>query len=150
MENTVLLREAQEADLSGLLALYAQLGDNPIPQNSENLLSLWREILAYPGHHIVIAEVEGQLAASCVLQIIPNLTHGQRPYALVENVVTDAAFRRQGLASSCLNWAREKARTAGCYKLMLLTGSKGEGTLHFYEKAGYNRKDKTAFIQWLE
>ena len=33
--------------------------------------------------------------------------------------------------------------------MMLLTGSKEEATLRFYEKAGYNRKDKTAFVQWL-
>ena len=32
---------------------------------------------------------------------------------------------------------------------MLLTGAKDEGTLEFYKKAGYNCKDKTAFIQWL-
>lgn len=32
---------------------------------------------------------------------------------------------------------------------MLLTGSKEESTLRFYESAGYNKKDKTAFIQWL-
>ena len=29
------------------------------------------------------------------------------------------------------------------------TGSKEESTLNFYIKAGYNYKDKTAFIQWL-
>ena len=32
---------------------------------------------------------------------------------------------------------------------MLLTGSKNETTLKFYNKAGYNSLDKTAFIQWL-
>lgn len=32
---------------------------------------------------------------------------------------------------------------------MLLTGSKKESTLKFYEQAGYNRNDKTAFIQWI-
>ena len=41
------------------------------------------------------------------------------------------------------------AEEENCYKMMLLTGSKEESTLQFYEKAGYNRKDKTAFIQWL-
>jgi hypothetical protein len=35
------------------------------------------------------------------------------------------------------------------YKIMLMTGSKKESTLSFYEKAGYNRSDKTAFIQWI-
>jgi len=34
--------------------------------------------------------------------------------------------------------------------MMLLTGSKEEATLKFYEGAGYNSSDKTAFIQWLD
>lgn len=33
--------------------------------------------------------------------------------------------------------------------MMLLTGSKLESTIKFYEHAGYNRNDKTAFIRWL-
>jgi GNAT superfamily N-acetyltransferase len=49
----------------------------------------------------------------------------------------------------CLNYAKELALSENCYKLMLLTGSKNESTLNFYEHAGYNRNDKTAFIQWL-
>ena len=32
---------------------------------------------------------------------------------------------------------------------MLLTGSKEKSTLNFYEQAGYNSKDKTAFVQWI-
>ncbi len=34
--------------------------------------------------------------------------------------------------------------------MMLLTGSKEESTLNFYQNAGYNSTDKTAFIQWLD
>lgn len=49
----------------------------------------------------------------------------------------------------CLNYAKALATKAECYKIMLLTGSKEESILHFYEQAGYNQKDKTAFIQWL-
>lgn len=30
-----------------------------------------------------------------------------------------------------------------------MIGSKSPETLHFYEKAGYNSNDKTAFIQWI-
>ena len=41
------------------------------------------------------------------------------------------------------------ARSAGCYKVMLLTGSKQDATLRFYERAGFNQNDKTAFIRWL-
>ena len=87
--------------------------------------------------------------SSCVCVIIPILTHNQQPYALVENVVTDSAYRKRGLATQCLDYAKGIAVKNNCYKLMLLTGSKEESTLNFYRKAGYNSNDKTAFIQWI-
>jgi len=65
-------------------------------------------------------------------------------------VVTHAECRGKGYATECLNYAKALAEQAGCYKMMLLTGSKKESTLRFYERAGYNSSDKTAFIQWLE
>ncbi|MDE6725877.1 MAG: GNAT family N-acetyltransferase, partial [Ruminiclostridium sp.] len=91
----------------------------------------------------------GEIIASCECVIIPNLTHGQRPYALIENVVTDEKYRKKGYATACLDFAREIASKENCYKIMLMTGSKQESTLNFYQKAGYNRNDKTAFIQWI-
>ena len=33
--------------------------------------------------------------------------------------------------------------------MMLLTGSREESTHRFYQRAGYNANDKTAYIQWL-
>ncbi len=144
-----MIREATEADLHGLLALYTQLHGNTLPEDSPALRALWRRMLDDPGHHIVVAEFCAEIVSSCVVIVIPNLTHVQRPYALVENVVTHAAHRRKGLASACLDHAREIAIRENCYKIMLLTGSKEDGTLGFYERAGYNRRDKTAFIQWL-
>jgi GNAT superfamily N-acetyltransferase len=81
--------------------------------------------------------------------IIPNLTRGQHPYAFIENVITDEKWRKKGLATACLNYARDIAVNENCYKMMLLTGSKEQSTLDFYERAGYNKNDKTAFIQWL-
>ncbi|MFA9379192.1 MAG: GNAT family N-acetyltransferase [Lachnotalea sp.] len=99
--------------------------------------------------HIIIAEEDGKIVSLCVCVIIPNLTHNQRPYAFIENVVTDKDYRKKGLATDCLNYAKEIAIKVNCYKLMLLTGSKKESTLNFYEQAGYNQNDKTAFIQWI-
>lgn len=144
-----MLREAAYDDLQGLLSLYTQLHDNPMPQETEELQEVWRAIMEDKSHHIIIAEEDGKIVSSCVCVIIPNLTHSQRPYAFVENVITDEAYREKGLATACLDYAKQLARKENCYKLMLLTGSKEEQTLQFYEKAGYNRKDKTAFIQWV-
>lgn len=148
-----MIREITPNDLTGLLQLYTHLHDNPMPgdtkETKEMLQALWAKILEDSNHHIIVAEEEGQIVSSCVCVIVPNLTRGQRPYGFIENVVTAKEYRGRGLATTCLNYARELAKKENCYKLMLLTGSKQEETLRFYERAGYNRKDKTAFIQWL-
>ncbi|MDD6395700.1 MAG: GNAT family N-acetyltransferase [Firmicutes bacterium] len=144
-----MVREITDSDFEGLMRLYMQLHDNPLPEKTDEIMDLWHSILNDKNHHIIVAEVGGEIVSSCVCVIIPNLTRGQRPYAFVENVITDEKHRKQGLATACLNYAKEIAEGENCYKIMLLTGSKQESTLNFYERAGYNRNDKTAFIQWL-
>ena len=144
-----MVREAVRNDLEGLLMLYMQLHDNPFPDIDERIDSIWNSIVNDPNHHIIVAEEDGKIVSSCVCVIIPNLTRGQRPYAFVENVITDEKWRKKGLATACLNFARDIANKENCYKMMLLTGSKEKSTLDFYERAGYNKNDKTAFIQWL-
>ena len=144
-----MIREITPDDFDGLMTLYMQLHDNPFPEKTDGIMQLWQDILADKNHHIIVAEVDGVIVSSCVCVILPNLTHGQRPYALIENVVTDIRYRKKGLATACLNFARDIAMQENCYKIMLLTGSKEESTLRFYERAGYNKNDKTAFIQWI-
>jgi len=143
------IREAAHSDLVALLSLYTQLHDNPMPEINEALLSLWKRILNDADHHIIVLTIDGVLVSSCVLVVVPNLTRSQRPYALIENVITDEKHRNNGYAAAVLNHARDIAVRANCYKIMLMTGSKLDSTLRFYERAGYNRRDKTAFIQWL-
>lgn len=144
-----MIREITNADFDGLMTLYMQLHGNPFPEKNDEVMALWEGILADPNHHIIVAEEDGKIVSSCVCVIIPNLTHGQQPYAFIENVVTDEAYRKRGLATACLDYAKEIALNKNCYKMMLLTSSKSESTLNFYERAGYNRNDKTAFIQWI-
>ena len=144
-----MIREIQRSDLNGLLELYMQLHDNPMPEESPELLEKWNRILDDKDHHIIVAEEDGRIVSSCVCVIITNLTHEQRPYAFVENVITDEVYRGKGLATKCLEYAKNIAFKENCYKMMLLTGSKNPGTLEFYRNAGYNSEDKTAFIQWL-
>lgn len=144
------IREAHAGDLVPLLKLYTQLHNNPMPEMTDELATLWDTILRDPNHHVIVAEEGGELVSSCVLVVIPNLTCGQRPYAVIENVITHERYRRRGYAMRVLDFARIVAVQNNCYKIMLMTGSKQVETLRFYECAGYNSHDKTAFIQWLE
>ena len=144
-----MVREAVKKDLDELLNLYLFLHEKNIPKKSEHLENTWKTIIEDINHHIVVKEINGKIVSSCVCVIIPNLTRNIRPYALIENVVTNEGYRGKGYATECLNYAKEIAIKNNCYKMMLLTGTKSENTLAFYKSAGYNSDDKIAFIQWL-
>ena len=144
-----MVREAVKEDLDELLNLYLFLHEKNIPENSDYLENTWKTIIEDVNHHIVVKEINGKIVSSCVCVIVPNLTRNIRPYALIENVVTNEGYRGKGYATECLNYAKETAIKNNCYKMMLLTGTKSENILAFYKSAGYNSDDKIAFIQWL-
>lgn len=145
----MIIREIKENELSELLELYTHLHELGVPENSEHLQNTWNTICNDENHHIIVCEEEGKLVSSCVCVIIPNLTRNVRPYAFIENVVTHADYKGKGYATACLNYAKDLAVKANCYKMMLMTSSKSDSTLNFYKNAGYNCTDKTAFVRWL-
>ena len=144
-----MVREARKEELNDLLELYLNLHEDSIPKHDEHLKDTWDQIINDKNHHLIVNEIDGKIVSSCVCVIIPNLTRNVRPYAFVENVVTHADYRKKGYAKECLDHAKSIAIKENCYKMMLLTGSKKPETLRFYENAGYNSSDKTAFIQWI-
>jgi ribosomal protein S18 acetylase RimI-like enzyme len=147
----VSIRPIRSDELPQLIELYQHLHskDAPLP-TEDQLQSIWRSIQNNPDIHYLVAEIGGQFVSSCTLAIIPNLTRGARPWAVVENVVTHTDFRRRGLGIAVLKKATEIARQRNCYKIMLLTGSKREETFAFYERAGFRRNVKTGFVMVLE
>lgn len=146
MSEPVAVRRAGVADLAGLLDLYRHLHATDQPVDPAQAKAHWAAMLANPQLTVFVVERGGVLASSCMLVIVANLTRGLRPFALVENVVTHADWRGRGLGTAVLHAASDAARTAGCYKLMLMTGRHDAATLRFYERAGFIAGDKTAFI----
>lgn len=144
-----MIREVSKNDLKEILELYLDLHETTVPEETEQLHRTWEKIMNDQDHHFIVCEVDGKIVSSCVCVVIPNLTRNVRPYAFIENVVTHKEYRGKGYATECLNYAKKIAQESNCYKMMLLTGSKEAKTLEFYENAGYNSSDKTAFIQWL-
>jgi GNAT superfamily N-acetyltransferase len=146
------IKKATPGDAEALHELYHNhLTANPPaePQNMED----WREKLARfemnPLYHLLVGEINGQIVSSVTLIVIENLTHNQRPYAVIENVVTHTEHRSKHYATLLMNKASEIAIEQSCYKIMLLTGSKQDSTQQFYENCGFNKNDKTGFVKWL-
>jgi len=148
--NWLMVRRIRPDELPALLRLYGFFHPEEPAADSraKHLQQIWQDILANPALRYYGVEAGGQLVSTCTLTIIPNLNHNGRPYGLVENVVTDPAYRKKGLATQVIRHALDEAWSEGCYKVMLLTGSKQEETLQFYEKAGFKRGIKTGFIAY--
>jgi ribosomal protein S18 acetylase RimI-like enzyme len=142
-----MIRELNSPELSALLELYTHLhaADDPLPSGGE-VEELWKMIQQNPNLKYFGVFVNGVLVSSCTLSIVPNLTRGCRPYGVIENVVTHTDYRRQGHGRTVLKHALADAWSAGCYKVMLLTGREDEGTYKFYESAGFDRHAKQAFL----
>lgn len=137
-------RGLERSDLGRLLELYRQLHPEDPTLTPQDAESKWRALSAFPGSIILVGLVDDIVVASCTLVVIPNLTRGGSPYALIENVVTDAGYRRRGFGRAVLEAALSAAWRAGCYKVMLMTERKDPGTLAFYAAAGF-KQSKTGY-----
>lgn len=138
------IRPAGHGDLGALLDLYRHLDAEDARPAPQQAAETFDRFLGYPGSAIFLGEVNSVPACSCTLVVIPNLTRGGRPYGLIENVVTHAAFRQRGYGKAILDAATEAAWRQDCYKVMLMTGAKTPGTLAFYAGAGFEQS-KTGF-----
>ncbi len=141
-----MIREANAGDFDAVTRLYRQLhpGDPEVLDGSDR--NAFEEILASPLLHLLVLERDGEVVATAYLNIVPNLTRSASPYAVVENVVVDERVRGTGLGKILMAQTLERAWSAGCYKAMLMTGSKRPSTHGFYRACGFSPDAKTAYL----
>ncbi len=136
------------SDLDSVVALYTHLFDNDEKAQADKLEAAWQEILDDPRMHCFILFDSEIPISTCVLDIIPNLTRGARPYGLIENVVTRREYRNLGYGTALLGHVLDIAWKAGCYKVMLLTGRTEPAVFRLYEKAGFQRDVKEGLVAY--
>jgi GNAT superfamily N-acetyltransferase len=143
MASHAVVRAAIHEDLDGLLELYRFLNPgDPVPAQAK-LRDAWRELLDSKGTTLFVAERENTLVATCTLTIVPNLTRGARPYAIIENVVTHSAHRRAGFGRAVVQAALKTGWEHDCYKVMLASGR--SDAVAFYERVGLKLSRKNFF-----
>lgn len=128
-----------------LLWQLAPADDRPAP---EALATAWRDLHAQPGRELLLAHLGPRLVGTLDILIVPNLTHGARPFMLVENVVVDRATRRRGVAAALMRAAVDSARSANCYKIQLVSNLARVEAHRFYESAGFT-PSATGFRRYL-
>ena len=141
-----MIREIKECELEQLLDLYTHLHDEDAPACKEKIKSTWAAIMLDEKIRYFVVESEGRIIACCHLVLVPNLTRGAKPYALIENVVTHRDFRRQGYGRKLLEHSLQWAWGQDCYKVMLMTGRRSEDVDGFYGSVGFSGGAKRAFV----
>lgn len=81
------IREAVAEDFEAVSRLYAQLNPDDPPVQGPRHREVFEEILAREGLAILLLEVDGEVIGATYLNLIPNLSRGAQPYAVIENVV---------------------------------------------------------------
>lgn len=138
------IRLATEKDIPRLIELYGELVISASPSETgraptaADYKRAFAQIQAASGQQLLVAEEDGKILGTMTLIIVPNLTHGGLPWAGVENVMVDAAYRRRGIGKLLMDYALAEAKKAGCYKIQLISDKSRTEAHKFYEAIGYN------------
>jgi ribosomal protein S18 acetylase RimI-like enzyme len=134
---TITIRPATDADVPALLDLYAELHPDDPPVPADVASEVWPRIAAQAGRTVLVAELDGVIAGTVDCTILPNLTRGARPFALVENMVVGTAHRRSGVGRLLVDAVLDLAGSTRCYKVQLLSRSSRVDAHAFYESCGF-------------
>ena len=138
-----IVRLATQDDITRILELYrelaittsqAELSRSPSPDDCRRV---FEAISSAPGHELLVAEYQGEIVGTMVLLIVPNLSHGVLPWAVVENLVIDRRYQRRGLGRLLMEYAVARAKEAGCYKLTLSSDKRRREAHRFYRSLGF-------------
>ena len=112
----------------------AEEGRRPTLEEYERTLE---RINATPGLELLALEVNTEVAGLMELLILPNLSHSALPWAMIEGLIVDKRFRRRGFGKMLVEYAIDRARKAGCYKLVLSSNKKRTEAHAFYRSLGF-------------
>ena len=143
-----MIRDATPGDLPRLLELLYQLSQQsrtaepaPHPESPAHHAMI-AAIQADPRASLFVLEDDGRVIGTYTLYLLPNLSHGSRPIAIVENVVIEQSARGGGHGATLMNHARARAREAGCYKISLTSHLNRAPAHAFYERIGFTNSHK--------
>ncbi len=138
------VREVIESELQQVLLLIDHYDRPGAPHPSKEKQVTILKAIQNTGGCVVGGFLDERLIATCTLNMCANLSWSGRPYAVIENVIVDEKERSRGYGKSVLKYAVNKAKQIGCYKVVLMTGSKQSSVLSFYQSVGFSA-DKTGF-----
>lgn len=137
----LIVRQALRADLSSILQLYRELAG---AYNLDNCSAakendVWDILSKDPRQYLLVAENDGVIIGTLTVIVIPNIGHGCRPWAAVENVIVDETCRGMGVGNRLMAEATRLCREFGCYKIILSSNLVRRQAHAFYRRLGWRQ-----------
>ena len=138
----VIIRQATEKDIPHILELYRQLAFSSPPPDTlqlpvEEYRKVFSEMSKMPGYRLLVAEEDDTIVGTTVVAVLPGIAHGTSPFAVVEYVVVDKNHRRKGIGKLLMDYVKDFARDAGCYKVGLTSDNRRVEAHEFYRSLGF-------------
>jgi ribosomal protein S18 acetylase RimI-like enzyme len=119
-----------------LAALFSQEAE--FTADHENQQRAVSEIIASPAKgHILMLKRDATVLGMVSLLYLPSTALGGR-VAILEDMIIDAHYRRQGLGTELLQATIAFARREGCQRVTLLTDGNNQAAQSFYQKQGFS------------
>ncbi len=142
------ISKATGKDLPSILHLYANLG-----MDDGNILTLkeakriFNRIKTYPDYKLYIARVDKEIVGTFALIIMDNIGHMGTPSGIVEDVVVHPEWRGKGVGKKMMQFAMERCKKRGCYKMALSSNIKREDAHCFYESLGFKKHGYSFIVE---
>jgi GNAT superfamily N-acetyltransferase len=141
----VIIRDARREDVPQIVALLADdmLGaarEAPAAREGDLDDAYWtafEQVQADPCNRLIVAEIDGLIAATLQLTLIPGLSRHGMLRAQIEAVRVAASQRGHGLGQAMIRWAIQEARDAGCGMVQLTSDKRRPDAIRFYESLGF-------------
>jgi ribosomal protein S18 acetylase RimI-like enzyme len=126
------IRDAQLSDVEAIEELLSELG-YPRPEDTRSRIAAWLED---PANRLLVAEVDGEVAAVLALHTWPHLARsGSR--ARITALAVAPGRRRQGLARRLVAAAEKAAIELGCTEIEVTSRRSRTEAHPFYIALGY-------------
>lgn len=136
----MVIREAKTEDLPNIIQLYKQPDmDNGMTLSLEQAEVIFNKMSTYPNYKIFVAEVGIEIIGTFALAIMDNLAHMGATSGLIEDVIVKTNWQGKGIGKQMMNYAIERCRNYGCYKVVLSSNLKREKAHLFYEALGFSK-----------
>ncbi len=139
------IRRATSDDAPAIASLYQEL----FPDPSIRVLPDHIRTLAESSHtFLLIAEVDGVICGTALLNLCQDVMYGTQPFGGIENIVVTGTLRGHGIGRALLVEIECLATIHDCSKLMLFSNATRESAHAFFRHCGFSSDRKLAFVKY--